>query len=190
MASTVTELLRRRFGGKKSLLPSGYTQLEYIQGNNKAKIIAYINSGDVLIVTAQGVPPIDSTQILLGVARTSGSWMGSVSTNNGKWGVGGFNGTFTDVNYSDVTQMEVIFTNTQVSLTINGETKTRNGSSTISNTPLQLFGVYNAYLSNSKLYALEQYRDGVILKSLVPCQEIATSKIGFYDIINNNFIEY
>lgn len=187
----IGELMRRRHsGGKKSILPSGYEQLEYIQGNNKTKIIAYINSGDVLIVTAQGVPPIGSTQILLCVSSMDSRWMGSVSTNNGQWSIGGSNGTFTDVNYSDVTQMEVIFTNTQVSLTINGETKTRNGSSTVSNTLLHLFGFNDNYLSNSKLYALEQYRDGVMLKSLVPCQEITTSKIGFYDIINNNFIEY
>ena len=41
MASTVTELLRRRFGGKKDILPSGYTQLKWLTSDARA----WIDSG-------------------------------------------------------------------------------------------------------------------------------------------------
>lgn len=40
MASTVTELLRRRFGGKKGGLPSGYTQYDWVQADSTTGVPA------------------------------------------------------------------------------------------------------------------------------------------------------
>lgn len=58
MASTAVELLRRRFGGKKDILPQGYTQLNYIESYNKSgvnnQVCAYINTGII---------PNDTTEI-------------------------------------------------------------------------------------------------------------------------------
>lgn len=186
MASTVTELLRRRFGGKKGILPSGYTQLEYIQGAGKSLVFSTINNGDVFIVTAAESSPINTTRILLGYDITAGRWMGG--TSNGMWGLGG--GVSSNTSAADKTTMQVTFANTGVTLTIGGSTWSRATTFTISGTAIYIFGRGYDYLSRAKIYQLEQHRDGDIIKNFIPCQEVSTDKIGFYDIIGNNFIEY
>ena len=187
MASTVTEMLRRRFGGKKGILPQGYTQLEYIQSANKSIIITTANSGDEFIVTAQGAIA-QATQILIGHTTVGGGWMGVVAISAGEWAVGG--NAHSGIKASVKETMLIIFNNNGVTLNIEGRSYTRGGNFSINNSNVYIFGYGARQLFDGKIFEIKQFRNGEMIANFVPCSEDATSKVGFYDVINNTFIEY
>ena len=184
MASTVTELLRRRFGGKKGILPQGYTQLDYIQSANKSVVLTPYQSGDTFEIDAICDGFTRANQILLGYGIGGGWWIGAMT--NGKWGLGG--GVYLDISANSRTLLQVTFTSSKATLTANGLTAVRNGGA--SSGTIYIFGVSSNFPFNGKVYSIKKYNNNVVAAHFIPCTEDATSKIGFYDIINNNFIEY
>ena len=190
---TLNMLLARRramMGQSGSLLPSGYTQLEYIKGNSKSIVISKINSGDTFVFEAEESSPA-SVRMLLAHSENAGGWCGIINT--GKWATGGSSGQYLDISCTQKIIGIVTFENTLVTLKVGDETCSRTSSYSlrVSNKNLYVFGDSGtSYYSRAKLYKLQHFRNGEMIANFIPCTETATSKTGFYDVINDTFIEY
>ena len=138
-------------------------------------------------MTAQGAIA-RTTQILIGHTSSGGGWMGVVAIGAGQWAVGG--SASSGINASVKETMLIIFNNNGVTLNIEGSSYTRGGNFNINNSDVHIFGFNGQYPFNGQIFEIKQYRNNNMIAHFVPCSEDATSKVGFYDVINNTFVEY
>lgn len=185
MASTVTELLRRRFGGKKSILPEGYTQIEFVSPNRS--ITTQIGgTGTTWEVEVQMETTPSSWQIIIGKSDYLGNFFGA--KNNGYFSIG----STTAYDFAPVTtrcKFVVSFGQKSVTVTYNGETKTYERASVEGPQNLTLFDAtnYNVYQYNGRCYGIK-CTSGASFNG-IPAQRDSDSHQGLYDIDNDVFYD-
>ena len=166
---------------RKSLLPSGYTQLEYIESTGTQ----YIDTGilhEDLIVEYEALTTKASSESQIFLAT-------SLSTN---W-VGWKNGnpicnTVINVDATQRRKYKATYTHSRITL-MDIETGltgiTSNGS--LSDT-LHLFswegGLYSSY---TKLYSCKMFEGTTLLANLIPAMRNSDSKVGMYDTVTRQF---
>lgn len=179
-------MLRRRellkMGG--GLLPSGYTELEYLESANKSVTISTYNSGDTFVVDAVSTGAVASNKILLCYGSAAGRWIGAAS--NGYWGLGAAN--YLSIPCTTRTTLSVTFTTEKAILSANETSVERNGGAQSGS--IQIFGFNGNIPFTGKIFSVKKVVDNVLVEHFVPCIEDATNKVGLYDIINQIFVEY
>lgn len=203
MASTAVELMRRRFGGKKGGLPSGYEQLEYITtGDSTYFLTGFVpTTGCKVEVTIKGTAT---------TSQKAGALFGSRSGWNNKsfylrCGVSSGSAT-------NMTALCGYSSERSVSVNINASDKNvfgvDNGTFYINDTILGTYTdvfspIYELYLlmvNNAgspqtsvispigNLYGAKIWDDnGNLVRDYVPAKRLADNAEGIYDLVNNTF---
>lgn len=177
-------------------LPVGYTRLEYIENATKGidtRILA-VDSQDLsqniagttweLDVKCDSVP--SSGQMLICTNEDVGHWVEALA--NGKFGAGN------DYSMGNVTvrsKIQVAFTSQSVSISYNGETKTRNYTYHNKRNVCLLRNInynlqqYEGFQFTGKVYSIKCTSGGSF--DAVPARRESDSKVGLYDKSNNEF---
>lgn len=172
-------------------LPSGYTQLEYIQSN-----------GTQFIDT--GFKPNQNTRVVMDLqgtnTNTSGVYMhyGVPSFMAGKASSSSWNYyvyySTQEVAYSTRTASNFIARHTidqnKNVITTGSDTKTLTTATFSSSYNMYLFGVNNngslSYASPIRVFSCKIYDNGTLIRDYVPCKN-SSGTIGLYDLVNSTF---
>ena len=178
-----------------SLLPDGYTEVQYVQSNGTQYINSqYIpNTGTSAYAKFSFDSLTTAYQNVLGSRTTATSEdQFSFSTNNSSAsaGFGAQELVLGAVLNRTNTIYEVSMDKNHIS--INGNSTGSFAQKTItSNLPMFLFGRNTAgSLTNAfkgKIYSVVIYEDGVVARHYVPCINDATGTVGLYDLANDVF---
>lgn len=176
-------------------LPSGYTQLEYIQSSGNQ----YINTGVVPTpntravidaqITAQTVP----SAAYLGERSGSG---GTDKTGYVLWSMSTGANVSSDFFGNRVSKTmstigtRVLIDKNKASVTINGSTITNSAAAGTATLPIFLLASNEkgtaAYGIAAKLYSCQLYDNGTLVRNFVPCKN-ASGAVGLYDIVGKQF---
>ena len=198
-----------------SPVPSGYTQVEYLNSTaNTSTTQSYVNTGiafDNPSVATLYVDFQENTNSSISAGYAIGMRQkGSTASNNYiGWGirlvdhtsVGAWSGTpgVQIDNLESYARHKVTATWSSTALTIQeegGEVHTSTQSTrAIGQYPICLFGIKHVtqatggtpYVINGKIYSAVAWQDGQKIMELYPCKRDSDSKPGFYDVVNNAF---
>lgn len=195
------------------ILPTGYTQVEYIQFspagyNDTVYSLEYqLNGVDTVEVRAgfmaTGAQHSSSGGYIIGCRQTTtNNTIGfGVLVNQGASAVNCFDGTSNIIdpnggNNIINTRIDIVATKTTTGTTITDGTHTNSVTSTprAIATTLWVFGTQQYNKTNAqvvfsgKIYYLKVQEAGVTVIDLIPCRKTDNSAFGFYDIAQNRFI--
>lgn len=164
------------------ILPSGYTQLEYVS-NATTKIVTEIELvGSTWEVDVEMEASPSGTQIIICSDSSAAHWFGVGSS--GYFTVGG------GVNFGQVTTRttyEVSFASTSISVTANGETKNRYSGSGPLETYVSLFGYTFQYQYKGKCYGIKCTNGGNF--NGIPAKRNSDNHQGIYDLSGDVFYD-
>jgi hypothetical protein len=186
-------------------LPSGYTELEYIQSDGNSWIETNVNATNnssaeikFVLLNKEGFPAVfgareSKTSRAFNVWGALGSGT-SMGINIGNLGAVG-------LEISPQIGTEYTLSMSATNLTINGVSKSISNVSSFT-TPggVWVFNTYGADASGSgtgnrvfvgRIYYVKMYNNGVLVLNLVPVKRISgnTTTIGMYDTVNNRFYQ-
>lgn len=197
---TLRQLRAMRDGSKatQTVLPSGYTELEYIQSTGTQYIrLDFTPDSDTRVVLDHQLTETGGTYAVLG-SRTSSSGTdvfcvfvvnGQLRTDYGA----NEHGTF-----AATTSRETLDKDGRVT-TYNGQTSTLGAATFTCPRPMVLFSVQNVSGTSvfddqvdnrpvkMRLYSCQIYDNGVLARSLVPARRQQDSAVGLYDTIGGQF---
>lgn len=173
------------------LLPSGYTQIEYIESSGTQYIdIGFIPNQDTRIIvdaqqtTAKQYPRVFAS----GGVFSSGSV--SVDYEEGsvyvKWGSTGMIKT----SASSDNNRNIFDLNKNVLYINEVQIESTTYTSYQSSGNLYLFaysGAQSSEIFAGKLFSTQIYDDGTLIRDMYPCYRESDSTVGMYDIVNNQF---
>lgn len=180
--------LRRRMMGQTSLLPSGYTRVDYIQGTGAQYIDTgfVVNKSDNYALEIDGLFPSQAQKY----QGCNGYMQFFVSS---KYGIS--NESSISVGNRDTMRIE--YANQTEKLFVNGvqikskSWTTYNGS----NVKLALFrmgaannGWYNGAAAQGTIYGYKVWKNNILASECVPCVRNSDGAVGVYDIIQKSFI--
>lgn len=177
-------------------LPSGYTQVEYIQSSSSGG--QYINTGFApdsntrIVCTVYGFDTSKGSQFVFGsrVSSSSNSFTLLCTDNQAyRSDFGANQATFnTSVNFSGLMTIDKNKTIT----TLNGnDTVNNTAQSFTSSLNICLFacntnGVVGNYAVNIKLYSCKIFDNGALVRNFIPCKN-SNGTVGMYDLVNSTF---
>lgn len=172
-------------------LPSGYTQLEYIQSSGTQ----YINTGfkpnqDTKISMTADFPPSGNTWLYGGRASAGSNSLGFLYTSGNKY------------RFDYASSLKELTTKPTGKFTIDSDKNKCyiNGELAATATYTTFTSPVNMYIfgnnnngslsggSSAKLYNCSIYDNGVLIRSFVPCKN-ASGTVGLYDSVNNQFYQ-
>ena len=176
-------------------LPSGYTQLEYIQSTGTQ----YINTGFVpspdtrAVIDAQITAQTAASAAYLGERSGSG---GTDKTAYELWSMrtganisSDFFGNRVSKTMSTI-GTRVLIDKNKASVTINGSTITNSAAAGTATLPIFLLASNDkgtaAFGIAAKLYACQLYDNGALVRDFVPCKN-ASGAVGLYDTVGRQF---
>ena len=176
-----------------SILPEGYTQVDYIENTE----YSYIDTGRI---------PADTEDIeaLIQINEAGnaiyGAWTNAgdsrrhlYSTSNGiNIGYGTTGNALVGVNYDEKLNINAHFESGNQILTVNNQTNT--GTSTKKTNPnlnaylfaRNISGTPNAIIK-MKLYKFKIYENNIPVRDFIPCYRNSDNEVGLYDLVNNVF---
>lgn len=173
-----------------SRLPSGYTQLEYIQSSGAQ----YINTGFNPASTSRAVVDFEFLQ-----NGTVSPFMCRNSSLSGEmFGVFNISGRLrsdygtTKVSFpTSLSPLQrLIYDRNKNTCTVGDQSVTNTAASFSSARPLFLFASNDnstaAYFATGKLYSCQLYNDGTLVRNFIPCKN-ANEEIGLYDTVYSVF---
>lgn len=171
-------------------LPSGYTQLAYIQSSGAQYIDTGFYPNQDTRVVMEGVFLEHTANASLFGARTSSSsnlytmtWVNASSYFITNYGTGGLNVPFTAGNSF------VLDKNKNVT-TLNGEVYTADEASFTCTVPLFVFATNNngsvLHYGSFSLKKMQIYDNGTLVRDFVPCLN-SSGVAGLYDLVNGQF---
>ena len=177
-------------------LPSGYTQLEYIQSSGTQ----YINTGFVpspdtrAVIDAQITAQTAASVAYLGERSGSGS---SDKTAFALWSMSTGANVSSDFFGNRVSKAmstigtRVLIDKNKSSVTINGSTITNRAAAGTATLPVFLLainekGASAGYNISAKLFACQIYESGTLVRNFIPCKN-ASGAVGLYDLVNAQF---
>ena len=176
-------------------LPSGYTQLEYIQSSGNQ----YINTGVVptpntrAVIDAQITAQTAASAAYLGERSGSG---GTDKTAYELWSMSTGRNVSSDFFGNRVSKtmstigIRVLIDKNKASVTINGNTITNSAAAGTATLPIFLLASNEkgtaAYGIAAKLYSCQLYDNGTLVRDFVPCKN-ASGAVGLYDTVEGQF---
>lgn len=169
------------YGWRKcvSKLPSGYTEVEYLQSSGTQ----YIDTGIGTVHTITMDVQFNNTgkEALMGQSANGGFYFG---INASGYIVDGRSNAFSYLGTVRRTIDIVGTTNSQV-ITVGDETRTQSRSTTVSAT-FKLLGGISGYPCSAKLFSCQFYSGSTLIRDFVPCTN-ASGTAGLYDLVNDVF---
>ena len=178
-----------------SKLPSGYTELEYIQSSGTQ----YINTGVVptpnsrAVIDAQIIAQTAASAAYLGERSGSG---GTDKTAYELWSMSTGANVSSDFFGNRVSKTmstigtRVLIDKNKASVTINGSTVTNSAAAGTATLPIFLLASNDkgtaAYGIAAKLYACQIYDNGTLVRNFIPCKN-ASGAVGLYDTVEGQF---
>ena len=181
-------------GNEYTELPENYSKVEYLESSGTQ----YIDTG---IPSMLGKFEIDfarvdttTSSIIMGniIPNTASNSFVSSNTYNIMWQIGG---NINNRNWTfDTNKHKVIanITTTQISVNFDGNTQVTNGTTTINNLNVYLFGRNSngtfATSGSIRIYGLKHWdSSGTLTRNLVPSVRNSDGTLGMYDSVNNTF---
>ena len=173
-------------------LPSGYTQLEYIQSSGTQ----YINTGFIpkydsrIVLDAE----VTDSSIACALFGARGAASGTNPVSNALFSLSG--GTIrsdyygSSVSSTTTVSWRTIFDKNKNVVSFGNNTITNHSSTASSNQTLFLFAVQTAgsatLLATMKLYACQIYDNGTLVRDFYPCTN-ESGAVGLYDLVGKQF---
>lgn len=188
MASTVTELLRRRFGGKKGILPSGYTQLNYIENQSGKNSCFSVSQSLGFRVAFEFAPNLQSMGIYSCMFGANRNFQAAFqSTGKAYMGNAASNGVFFIDGVKAAVECGISTTSTSSYYYVdNADTGLRRGSTA---TTWYFFAATETgqFPARGKMYSFKMWNsNNELIMNLIPCKD-PNNICGMYDIVNNVF---
>ncbi len=177
-------------------LPSGYTEIEYVQSSGKQ----YVDTG---IIGRSGlefeldVMPLNTSNDTVGMGSRNGTngrfYVFAVASNKMRYGYADQNGASTiavspNVRYRGI--RTVLHVGEQ-SISWNGQTYSRTSTTSVSTgRNMNIFSCNNNSSDSAtsmRFYNIKIFEGGTPLANFVPCRRDADNLLGFYDTVRNNF---
>lgn len=158
-------------------LPSGYTQLKYIEG-----------SGSQYIDTKLTCNKYDSWRY---------SIVADLANNSNYAGCNGYLQYQASIGGGVKSDIDIVYQNVTETISVNGVQKSSQswagyGGSNVKIGILKMGDVNNAWFSGSpqsgKIYSCKIYKSGVLTRDFVPCKNLSGS-IGLYDLVSAQFYQ-
>lgn len=194
--STITSVARKIKGGyigiknfAKRALPSGYTQVEYIQSGGTQYIDTGFKANNNTRVVMDAQLTSTALAALFGgrTAATSKNYALMV-TNSGALR-SDYNGSYSQTWSVTLTNRRVIDKNKETT-TIDGTSQSYANSAFQCDYNLYLLAMNNAgtiqWQASAKLYSCQIYDNGTLVRDYVPCKN-ASGTAGMYDMVNATF---
>lgn len=177
-------------GTAGSILPDGYTQLEYI--DTVSTTGPYINTGitydstkEIIVkLVAQSNGSLSSSNMVaLGFGGSAGQWFGVSSGEKWTIGTGGVSNVVAGNKTADI---QIRWSGGTEYLNIGGISV---GNRTVTNpsATLQFFGRNNSGSFTGKMYSAQVIVDGVLVHNYVPAQN-SDGVVGLYDTVTGVFL--
>lgn len=177
-------------------LPSGYTEVEYIESTGTQ----YINTGVIpastigVKIKASLTSENNTDKVLFGSRATSGNtrfWVDFDGSNNNHAIVYGF-GSYASIGYYSVNAIYEIKFNYNGNSIISVKDEQHSMTNTpdfTSAIPIYLFRAnYTSAISGSfKIYYCQIFDGTTMIRNLIPCYRNSDNEIGMYDTVNNIF---
>ncbi|MBR4855518.1 MAG: hypothetical protein IKU94_02705 [Bacteroidaceae bacterium] len=182
---------------RPSGLPLGYQKVEYIQATSGQ----YIDTGFVIPdltneyilhyrITIDGYTGNPGTSNVLGYMGQNGGLMMTLTRDSGL-GTASSGVPFVANHIYDVTNAR--YNDATRDLTIDDTNFTVSAQTTVNDD--RPFGVFKLspfattfHSFYGKFYGLQAYKNGTLIKDLVPCRRLSDSVVGVYDMVNNQFL--
>lgn len=177
-------------------LPSGYTQVEYIQSSSSGG--QYINTGFApdsntrIVCTVYGFDTSKGSQFVFGsrVSSSSNSFTLLCTDNQAyRSDFGANQATFnTSVNFSGLMTIDKNKTVTTLNSndTVNNTAQSFTSSLNIYLLACNTNGAAGYYAENVKLYSCQIYNNGTLVRNFIPCKN-SNGTVGMYDLVNSTF---
>ena len=166
-------------------VPTGYTELEYIQSTGTQYIDTGVSGNATIKITAQASTIKGSSQALLSSTSGAqgGTWFGEFTTNQ-KWGIGTGAGLTTIAPTTKITA-EIAFDGNGCSGTVNGESVTRSATSPQGSWYMMNDGG-NSYPFSGKVWNCQIAQNGTLVRNFIPCKN-AAGVVGMFDTVSQTF---
>lgn len=183
--------------GTPPILPSGYTELEYIEGSG----IQYIDTG---------YKPNQDTRVVISIEPTTGNSVNAVfgartETSNGSFCIWYIDGYYrTDYDSADYVTTEtaasgrVTIDKDKGTTTIGDENHIQVGSPFVSANTLTLFAVNGAgnggatldpRMFHGRIFSCQIYDNGTLVRVYVPAKRSSDGAVGMYDTMSDQFYD-
>ena len=170
-------------------LPSGYTEVLYIENETTARINTGISGISEWTLTAELITDPKTSGVLLARGTAGGHYFSSIPSASNNWGVGSSSGEYVAISAFTKESISINFSSsTVISGTIDGNTFSRTAESS-SSSSIYLF---NATSSSAYPFKGRIYGDVVCIKDNaevfrgVPCTD-PNGVAGLYDLIGQSF---
>lgn len=189
MVSTVSEMFRRRFGGKKSILPSGYTQLNYIE-NQRGKTSRFFVSQSVDFRVAFEFAPN-----LLSISGTYSCMFGANSnfqaafqpTGKAYIGNAASSAVFFATDVKALVECDITKNASTANYYVDGVDTGIRRASSASTWCFFAATTTGQFPAGGKMYSFKMWNNNdELIMNLIPCKD-TNNVCGMYDIVNNVF---
>ena len=184
------------YGGcEQRNLPSGYTQVEYIEADGTQYIDINVSGNVTFLGTAQSTTdaPATSQVLFANGGAQAGRWFGVQSPGAGtgfakKWGLGATATASTSIDGTTKVDFEITFSDVDGQYgTVNNETLTRTTSIPTQTDWIILAGNnIGQYGFIGKIWKLQAVQNNVLVRDLIPCKN-SSNVVGMYDTVSNTF---
>ena len=179
--------LRRRMMGQTSLLPSGYIQVEWIEGTGIQYIDTEVPPTADLVTEIQFTPSTDglSENAILGSTWALNGYFLMFYQNNVRYHSGGKSVDISTFNASDKNTIICSYN----SVIVNGITYPVAATTTNSTDTIYLFSTHNPSggLGKYKLHYCKMTNSGGVLHEFIPCYRVTDGIGGIYDTVTKTF---
>ena len=190
------------FFPNRNNLPSGYTELDYIESNGSQYIVIDYIPDDETGVSIQFAPKelTSNDQVFFGtgaVTNDAGYWFGARTTGYYRWNIiysgASGNTNYITLNVNEIAEIRMNYMNNR-KLELNG-VPYFNGLPTLEEKtlPFAIFG-YNNEINNKvvlnakmKFYEMKVTQGNTLEAHYVPCYRNSDGKPGVYDVVGNTF---
>ena len=170
-----------KVGGVEPEEPSLYTELEYIETSGTQWIDTGISAPLVAEVKVQGINGSSNSRIVLttGGSQSAGRWFGFKRV----WTVGTSAYDFTNA-YNEVVNASCSYSTSNISVTIDGVTKTRNGNQSGT---LYIGAPSSTSPADCRIFAVKIYKNDELVRDLIPVIDLE-NVVCVYDKVSKGFL--
>ena len=170
-----------------TLVPAGYTPLEYIQSSGTQWINTGISGPTRWVGKGQSVQNTTKSQVLLGgnSVGAGGTFIGSVANGN-VWTTWG-NPPSTTYPITTAQDFDLSFVNGGVSGRIGGTVVAQTASQNLNMTWVICWHANTLFPYIGKLFYFKAYQNDALVRDFVPARHDSDNKVGLYDRVNGVF---
>lgn len=170
-----------KVGGEQPDVPSLYTELEYIETSGTQWVDTGVKAPLVADVRVQGINGSSNSRIVLSTdgSANGGRWFGFKKV----WTVGASTYDFVNA-YNEIVDASCSYSESAISVTIDGVTKTRNGSQSGT---LYIGAPSSTYPAHCRIFGVKIYKNDELVRNLIPVLDL-DNVVCLYDKVGKGFL--